>query len=193
MILGHFPNSLIFLLRFINFVQENIIMEICYVLDASAFINGFELTSKRNYTVPEITAEIKDFESRLKFDSVVNEGLLVIQDVTSEYLSCVNAIISESGDILRLSLPDKKLISLAYMLSQQGENVKVITDDYTIQNTLKIMDIPYSGIITDGIKGIYNWKKVCEGCKKEFPEDYPFDDCEICGSKIFKKRIKVNK
>ena len=29
--------------------------------------------------------------------------------------------------------------------------------------------------------------------KKEFDEDYPFDDCEICGSKIFKKRIKVNK
>ena len=168
-------------------------MEICYVLDASAFINGFQFTSKRNYTVPEITAEIKDFKSRLNFDNVLSEGLLTIQDVPSEYLSCVHTIISESGDILRLSLPDKKLIALAYLLSQQGENIKVITDDYTIQNTLKIMDIPYSGIITEGIHGIYNWKKVCEGCKKEFPDDYPFDDCEICGSKIFKKRIKVNK
>ena len=57
----------------------------------------------------------------------------------------------------------------------------------------KIMNIPYSGIITEGIKEIYNWKKVCEGCKKEFDEDYPFDDCEICGSKIFKRRIKVNR
>ena len=123
----------------------------------------------------------------------IDEGKLVIQDVPSKYLSCVNDIISESGDILRLSLPDKKLISLAYMLSEQGENVKVISDDYTIQNTLKIMNIPYSGIITEGIKGIYNWKKVCEGCKKEYGEDYPFDDCEICGSKIYKKRIKVNK
>ena len=168
-------------------------MEICYVLDASAFINGFQKKKKRNFTVPEITEEIKDFESRLKFDTVINEGLLSIQDVPSECLSCVNDIISESGDILRLSFPDKKLIALAYMLSQRGESVKVISDDYTIQNTLKIMDIPYSGVITEGIKGIYNWKKVCEGCKKEFPDDYPFDDCEICGSKIFKKRIKVNK
>ena len=168
-------------------------MEICYVLDASAFINGFKLDSKNNFTVPEITAEIKDFESRLAFDMAIDEGKLVIQDVPSKYLSCVNDIISESGDILRLSLPDKKLISLAYMLSEQGENVKVISDDYTIQNTLKIMNIPYSGIITEGIKGIYNWKKVCEGCKKEYGEDYPFDDCEICGSKIYKKRIKVNK
>ncbi|WP_405270889.1 type II toxin-antitoxin system VapC family toxin [Methanobrevibacter sp.] len=168
-------------------------MEICYVLDASAFINGFKINSNNNYTVPEITEEIKDFESRLMFDMAIDEGLLVIQDVSSEYVSCVNDIISESGDILRLSLPDKKLISLAYMLSEEGKNVKVITDDYTIQNTLKIMKIPYSGIITDGIKGIYNWKKVCEGCKREYAENYPFDDCEICGSKIFKKRIKVNK
>ena len=168
-------------------------MEICYVLDASAFINGFKIDSNNNFTVPEITEEIKDFESRLMFDMAIDEGKLVIQDVSSEYITCVNNIISESGDILRLSLPDKKLITLAYMLREDGKNVKVISDDYTIQNTLKIMKIPYSGIITEGIKEIYNWKKVCEGCKKEYGDDYPFDDCEICGSKIFKKRIKVNR
>ena len=168
-------------------------MEIFYVLDASAFINGFKIDSNNNFTVPEITAEIKDFQSRLRFDAAIEEGRLIIQDVPSSYIHEVDGIISASGDILRLSVPDKKLIALAYMLSDEGKNVKVISDDYTIQNTLKIMDIPYSGVITDGIKGIYNWKKVCEGCKKEYPEDYPFDDCEICGSKIFKKRIKVNK
>ncbi|WP_296804381.1 ribonuclease VapC [uncultured Methanobrevibacter sp.] len=168
-------------------------MEIFYVLDASAFINGFQLDSKNNFTVPEITFEIKDFESRLKFDEAIDENRLIIQDVPEKYLKLVDEIISKSGDSLRLSFPDKKLISLAYMMYKEGNNVKVITDDYSIQNTLKIIDIPYSGIITDGIKGIYNWKKVCEGCKKEYGDDYPFDDCEICGSKIFKKRIKVNK
>ena len=168
-------------------------MEIVYVLDASAFINGFKIISNNNFTVPEITAEIKDFESRLVFDMAIDEGKLIIQDVQSEYINCVNDIISDSGDILRLSKPDTKLIALAYMFSKEGKNVKVISDDYTIQNTLKIMDIPYSGIITDGIKEIYNWKKVCEGCKKEYGEDYPFDDCEICGSRIYKKRIRVEK
>ncbi|WP_405293874.1 ribonuclease VapC [Methanobrevibacter sp.] len=168
-------------------------MEICYVLDASAFINGFKIISKNNFTVSEITTEIKDFKSKLALDMALEEGTVVIKDVPTEYTSSVNEIISKSGDILRLSLPDKKLISLAYMLHQQGEEVVVISDDYTIQNALKIMDIKYSGVITDGIKGIYNWKKVCEGCKKEYGEDYPFDDCEICGSKIYKKRIKVDK
>lgn len=168
-------------------------MEIFYVLDASAFINGFQLETKNNFTVPEITAEIKDFESRLKFDNAIEENKLVIQDVLPECVKAVDDIISQSGDVLRLSQADKKLISLAYMLFKQGKNVEVISDDYTIQNTLKIIEIPYSGIITEGIKEIYNWKKVCEGCKKEYDGDYPFDDCEICGSRIFKKRIKVDK
>lgn len=168
-------------------------MEICYILDASAFINGFKMLSNNNFTVPEITAEIKDFESRLVFDMACDEGKLIIQDANSSHVSEVERIISSSGDVLRLSLPDKKLIALADMLSQQGKNVKVISDDYTIQNTLKIMNIPYSSIMTDGIKGVYNWKKVCQGCKKEYDEDYIFDDCEICGSKIYEKRVKVDK
>ena len=45
-------------------------MEITYVLDASAFINGFKIISNNNFTVPEITQEIKDFKSRLTFDMV---------------------------------------------------------------------------------------------------------------------------
>lgn len=168
-------------------------MEICYVLDASAFINGFKLISNNNFTVPEITSEIKDFESKLILDMAIDEGKLIILDVETKYIGEVEEVISKSGDVLRLSEADKKLIALALMLSDRGENVKVISDDYTIQNSLKIMEIPYSSIITDGIKGVYNWKKVCEGCKKEYSEDYPFDDCEICGSRIFKKRIKVDK
>ena len=162
-------------------------------MDASAFINGFKLISNNNFTVPEITSEIKDFESKLILDMAIDEGKLIILDVETKYIDEVEEIISKSGDVLRLSEADKKLIALALMLSDRGENVKVISDDYTIQNSLKIMEIPYSSIITDGIKGVYNWKKVCEGCKKEYSEDYPFDDCEICGSRIFKKRIKVDK
>ena len=168
-------------------------MEICYILDASAFINGFQLVSKNNFTVPEITAEIKDFESKLTMDMAIEDGRLHIQDVPTKYINSIDDVVNKSGDVLRLSLPDKKLIALAYMFFKKNKGVLVISDDYTIQNTLKILNIPYSGVLTEGIKEVYNWKKVCEGCKKEYGEDYPFDDCEICGSKIFKKRIKIKK
>lgn len=166
-------------------------MVIYFVLDASAFINGFNLEFSNNYTVPEITEEVKDFESKLMLDMAIDDGRLIIQDVDERYMEYLDKIISESGDSLRLSVPDKKLIGLALMLNDENKEIKVITDDYTIQNTLKILNIPFSGVLTSGIKEVYNWKKVCEGCKKEFDEDYPFDDCDICGSKIFKKRLKV--
>ena len=101
----------------------------------------------------------------------IRDGKLIIQDVGEKYIKEVNEIISKSGDVLRLSVPDKKLIALALMLRDEGKNIKVISDDYTIQNTLKIINIPYSGIMTDGIKCVYNWKKVCEGSTKEFDEN----------------------
>ena len=87
-------------------------MEIYYILDASAFINGFKPTSENNFTVPEITAEIKDFKSRLAYDSAVDDGILTVQDVSGKYLDKTDEIISKSGDVLRLSLPDKKIIPL---------------------------------------------------------------------------------
>ena len=126
-------------------------MEICYILDASAFINGFQLVSKNNFTVPEITEEIKDFESKLTMDMAIEEGRLRIQDVPIKYITGIEDIISKSGDVLRLSEPDKKLIALAYMLSCENKNIMVISDDYTIQNTLKILNIPFSGVLTFGI------------------------------------------
>ena len=89
-------------------------MEITYVLDASAFINGFKIISNNNFTVPEITQEIKDFKSRLTFDMALEEGRLCIQDVPYEYISRVNDIISVSGDIFM----NIYLVSMILYLSQ---------------------------------------------------------------------------
>lgn len=161
------------------------------ILDASAFINGFKLEGCYNLTVSEITEEIKDFESKLTLDLAIKNNKLTICNVDEKYMLRLKEVTSSSGDILRLSKPDTKLIALALQCMDKGMDVKVLSDDYSIQNVLKILNIPYAGIITEGIKGIYNWKKVCEGCMKEFDESYPFDDCEICGSKVFKKRIKL--
>lgn len=166
-------------------------MEIYNILDASAFINGFKLEDSYNLTVSEITEEVKDFKSKLTLDLAIKDNKIKICQVEDKYLDKLNETISISGDSLRLSLPDQKLIALALQLLDKNINVKVISDDYSIQNVLKILNIPFSGIITDGIETIYNWKLVCEGCKKEFNEEYPFDDCDVCGSKVFKKRIKL--
>lgn len=165
--------------------------DLFYILDASAFINGFEPKGQFNFTVSEITDEVKDLKSKILLDQAIEEGKIIIKEPKEEFLQELNEIISESGDDLRLSDADKKLLALALDLRCENENINVLTDDYSMQNVLKIMGIPYDSIITEGIKGVYNWVKTCEGCKREFDADYPFDDCEICGSKVFKRRIKT--
>lgn len=165
--------------------------DLYYVLDASAFINGFEPKGKYNFTVCEITDEVKDLKSSIILNQAIEDRKIIIKEPDDEFMEKLNRIIQNSGDDLRLSEPDKKLLALALSLEGEGKEIKVITDDYSMQNVLKILNIPYDSIITEGIKGVYNWKKTCEGCKKEYPADYPYDDCEICGSRIFKKRIKT--
>ena len=166
--------------------------DLYYVLDASAFINGFEPKTQFNFTVSEITDEVKDLKSKILLDQAIEEGKIIIKEPKEEFIQELNTIISQSGDDLRLSDADKKLLALALdLLNGENENIKVLTDDYSMQNVLKILDIPFGSIITEGIKGVDNWVKTCEGCNKEFDADYPFDDCEICGSKVFKRRIKT--
>ena len=165
--------------------------DLYYVLDASAFINGFEPKGQFNFTVSLITDEVKDLKSKILLNQAIEEGKIIIKEPKDEFIKELNETISKSGDDLRLSEADKKLLALALDLKSENENIKVLTDDYSMQNVLRILQIPYDSIITEGIKGVYNWVKTCEGCKKEFDSDYPFDDCEICGSKVFKRRIKT--
>lgn len=165
-------------------------METHYIIDASGIINGYPLEDKNNYTVSEIISEIKDFKSKLKLEEAIEDGKLAISLPSDKAIEKLDEKLLKSGDGLRLSQADKMIIALAIDFMDSGRKTKVITDDYTIQNELKINGIEYSGVLTKGIKGIYNWKKICEGCKKEYGQDYPFDDCEICGSNLFKKRIK---
>jgi UPF0271 protein len=161
-----------------------------YILDASAFINGYEPKQGFNYTVSDITHEVKDLQSQIRLNQAIDEGKLVIKDPRDEFKLELDKIIKESGDSLRLSEPDKNLIALALDIKSTNDNIKVLTDDYSIQNVLRIIKIPYGSIITEGIHGVYNWVKTCNGCKREYPDDYPYDDCEVCGSSLFKRRIK---
>jgi UPF0271 protein len=171
--------------------MEEIKEDTYYILDASAFIGGFEVKNSLNFTISEISEEVKDLKSKMIFDQAIEDKNLFIEEPTESSFNELNKIISDSGDTLRLSHPDKKLLALAICFFNNGKSVKVVTDDYSIQNVLKILNIPYMSLLTEGIKGIYNWKKICQGCRKEYLDDYKEEICEICGSKIFKKRIKL--
>ncbi len=97
--------------------------------------------------------------------------------------------IENSGDILRLSEVDKQVVALAVTLRKKFYPV-VVTDDYSIQNILKILNIPYKSVLTQGITEVYGWIKICRGCRKKYPPDYDYEECEICGSAVYMKPTK---
>ncbi len=163
-----------------------------YVLDASAIIGGFSSKKFQNFITTSVISEIKDLKSKLILESAIEDGYINIMEPESVDIKNVSDVIIESGDILRLSNTDKNLVALAFKLKRELMEPKVVTDDYSIQNVLKIVGIPYRSVLTEGIKGIYRWVKVCKGCKKKYPPEYIFDECEICGTRIIKKRIKKN-
>ena len=103
----------------------------------------------------------------------------------------VSDVIQKSGDVLRLSDIDKNLVALAFRLKRIHLKPQVVTDDYSMQNVLKIVGIPYKSVLTDGIKEIYGWVKICKGCKKHYPPDYAFDECEIVVLALLKKGLNL--
>lgn len=160
------------------------------VLDASAFIGGYRPTDKNNFTISEVTEELKDIQSKMIMENALKDRLLNILEPDHDGLTAVELTIKESGDVLRLSKTDKKLLALALNVKKIYGNVILITDDYSIQNVSKLLKIPFKSVLTSGIKEVYAWKKVCRGCKKEYDDEYSWDECEICGSDIYKQRIK---
>ncbi|MGZ7046996.1 MAG: ribonuclease VapC [Methanobacterium sp.] len=164
-----------------------------YVLDASAIIGGFYSKSNSNFTTSEVILEIKDLKSSLLIQSAMENGNLQLEEPDKEDIEKTNKIIESSGDILRLSETDKNIIALALKLKRTGYNPIVVTDDYSMQNSLKIINLPFKSVLTEGITEVYNWIKICKGCKKKYPSDYSFEDCEICGSPVIKRRIKTKK
>jgi UPF0271 protein len=160
-----------------------------YVLDASGIIGGFISSKHKNITISGVLSEIKDLKSQIVVQSALNDGKIIIKEPDTDSLNQVKNAIENSGDILRLSKVDLSLVALAVNLKKKYHPL-VVTDDYSIQNVLKILKIPYQSVLTQGIQEVYGWIKICRGCRKKYPADYGWEDCEICGANVYRKRIK---
>jgi UPF0271 protein len=161
-----------------------------YVLDSSGIIGGFLSKKFANFTTSQVINEIKDLKSEIFLQSALENGYITIKEPEPQDFKQVKKVITESGDILRLSNVDQQVIALALTIGRYGMEPIVVTDDYSIQNVLKILGVSYQSVLTKGIENIVGWIKICKGCKKKYPSNNSLTECEICGSPIHRKRIK---
>jgi len=172
-----------------NFSHSNNKKGKVYVLDTSAIIGRFLSSDSANMTTNGVIREIKDFNSRIFTEDALEDGRLEVREPEKWAIKRVQIIMETSGDILRLSEVDTEILALAVTLTESYEPI-LVTDDYSIQNLSKILKILYRSVLTQGIEEVYRWILICQGCKKQYPPQYKGEDCEICGSKLFKRRIK---
>ncbi len=149
------------------------------ILDSSGVINARDKVLDGDFlTVPEVKAELRDIQSRMKFEAAVAQGKVHFEEPSAKSIKTIRAEAEKNGVLALLSVPDIAILSLAY-----EKKLPIVTDDYDIQNVCMLMGLKFETIITRGIKEPFSWKKKCTACKKEYAKDIL--ECEACGSTSF--------
>ena len=162
-----------------------------YILDASGLINGFYSQNDVNLMTSSTVSEIKDINTEMLLNNLINEEKVIIEDVDYANDEEINEVLLGSGDLTRLSATDKDIIALALKHKRDGDDVITVTDDYSMQNALKLLKLKFKSVRTKGIKNTIQWKKLCKGCRMEYPADTKLEECDICGSPIIRKRMNA--
>lgn len=108
------------------------------VLDSAAIINA---KFADGVTVPEVIAELKDFESRELAVAKIAEGTLQVIVPSPASVAAV-----KKAALHGLSRTDIAVLALA--LERKDE---IITDDYTVQATAKKLGLKFRPAIMPGI------------------------------------------
>ena len=130
-----------------------------YILDAAALLNteNFYFDKKNRYfTTNLVFDEWKDFQNRVIAENALSKGVLSIQDPCEESIKKTIESINKSNT--KLSSADISIIALSFEFKERGENFVVITDDYSVQNSLKKMKINFLGVIHKEIKKCRTFK-----------------------------------
>ncbi|NLE06417.1 MAG: ribonuclease VapC [Crenarchaeota archaeon] len=170
--------------------EKNITKKRIMVLDTSAFVGGFDPFSilEEQITPPLVEKEVKkDTMRTFRFNTAVETGKIKIIEPTIESINEVKSSATLAGDSFFLSDTDIQVLALALEIKKRDADPQIVTDDYSIQNIAKKLDIKFVSMITFGIRRFLNWMRYCPACHKKYPANYKGKECEICGTELKRK------
>jgi len=148
-------------------------------------INGYVTDSGNHFTVPEVVAEARGLAASASIGISVEMGHLRVLEASAPSIALAERRLADIGG--ELSETDIRVIALALDLRREGFEPVILTDDYGLQNLSKVLGIEYSPIATRGIRLVFQWKKVCPGCHREYHAGRRV--CPVCGTKL--RRVVV--
>ncbi|MGQ0795189.1 MAG: NOB1 family endonuclease [Nitrosopumilaceae archaeon] len=157
------------------------------ILDASAFYAGIPFaSSEQSFTTQEVFDEIKHIKKDHQAIEMILEtkrlGILVPE---SKYINKVLSKSRETGDSQNLSASDISVVALCLQL--RGV---LISDDFSVLNLAKQLNLSVSPVMTDGIKRVAKWIYFCSGCERTFSK---ISTCPLCGNRLSRKLSDAGK
>ncbi|HEU5487835.1 MAG TPA: nucleotide-binding protein [Candidatus Nitrosotalea sp.] len=151
------------------------------VLDATSFYAGVPFFSQeKSFTTPLVFEEIKHIkQSHGAVQTLIDLGRLNIIEPEKKFTDIVLEKASKTGDLPSLSKEDVSVLALCIQID--GE---LITDDYTVSNVAKHLELRVIPIMTKGISKVLDSVYFCPACNKVLKK---MSSCPICGSKLKKK------
>jgi len=163
------------------------------VLDTSALIAGFDPLSIVDdvYSVGEVEVELASGSLPwVRFKTAVENGKLKLKAPKAEFLDRVKESSRDVGDMLFLSDVDLQVLALALELKNAGNELFIVTDDYSIQNVANQLGLEFAPLMTFGIRFRLHWIRYCPACRRKYPPDYKHKKCEVCGTELKRKPLK---
>ena len=154
------------------------------IYDASAFYAGIPFAvPDEGYTTSLVFDEIKHIKKNHgALDTLLETSRLRILDPEPQNINVITEAAKKTGDFQKLSAPDISAVALCYQLGGQ-----LVTDDFSVSNVAKNLNLHVQPIMTKGIKDVGNWIYYCPACAKEFSK---ITTCPICGSRLNRKLFK---
>jgi endoribonuclease Nob1 len=142
-----------------------------FILDSSFFLSGIQPPEGDLFTVPKVVDEIRPDRKELAFSRALG---LQILDPDAGSLKEVKKTSMRTGDVHRLSEVDIELVALSLQL-----HGTLLTDDYSMQNVAKVLNIEFRGLGQKGITKIETWYYRCKYCGQYQGQIYK--ECPTCG------------
>ncbi|MCX8198732.1 MAG: hypothetical protein N3E36_01720 [Sulfolobales archaeon] len=162
------------------------------ILDTSALLAKYQLLYYSNdvvlMTTPLVVSEVKDHESRSALDLAVSLGKLLIVEPQEALISKARDFVQSIGENYSISPTDLSVIALALQLKdrlKRGEVVVVITDDYSIQNTLLNAGVAFKPLRTRGIRIPRKYFVICPTCNYASTNILE-KTCPLCNTPLIK-------
>jgi endoribonuclease Nob1 len=154
-----------------------------YVLDTTALFNAKDFPPDFEIVVPQgVLDELASWDLSDRVTNLLGVKIHVFT-AGAESRKTIREAAKKTGDIDRLSPIDMEVLALAVEM-----RAPLISDDYSIQNVAKVLNLNCIPMEQQGIKKVFYWKYKCRGCGKEY--DRKIKECQICGKELKPFRYK---